>query len=149
MSSQVKDPSIVYELQRIAAANGDLLLPEKVVEAARDKESPLHDRFDWEDSEAAHKWRLHQARNLINVTVQYLPGVKTNAPTKVFVSLHADRKEGGYRTLVNVLGDKDQRALLIADAIKELESFQKKYTELQELANVFEAIEQVKQKHSA
>ena len=36
-----------------------------VLDAARPASSPIHDCFDWNDSEAAEKWRLEQARELI------------------------------------------------------------------------------------
>ena len=36
-----------------------------VLDAARPASSPIHDCFDWYDSEAAEKWRLEQARELI------------------------------------------------------------------------------------
>ena len=36
-----------------------------VLDAARPESSPIHDCFDWNDSEAAEKWRLEQARELI------------------------------------------------------------------------------------
>lgn len=45
------------------------LTPEEVIEAARDPESPGHVYFDWDDSTAAHKWRLTQARNILSVRV--------------------------------------------------------------------------------
>lgn len=41
------------------------LTPEIVVEDASDPGSPLHTLFDWDDSSAAHKYRLVQARTLI------------------------------------------------------------------------------------
>ena len=46
------------------------LTPEGVVRAASDPDSPLHEHFQWDDSEAAKSWRLQQARCLIHsVTV--------------------------------------------------------------------------------
>ena len=41
-----------------------LLRIEKVVEAATAPASPLHDHFEWNDGEAARRFRLHQARTL-------------------------------------------------------------------------------------
>lgn len=48
-----KSVLIARELKRIAKANHGQLLPEKVVEAARPNNSPLHNRFEWDDTEAA------------------------------------------------------------------------------------------------
>lgn len=45
------------------------LTPEAVVEAAKDPDSPGHAYFDWDDGEAAHKWRISQARSILSVKV--------------------------------------------------------------------------------
>lgn len=44
---------------------GRRITAEKVVEAARDPKHPLHRDFDWDDSRAAHHYRLDQARAII------------------------------------------------------------------------------------
>jgi hypothetical protein len=41
------------------------LTPDGVIDAARDPAHPLHSEFDWNDTVAAAKWRLQQARQLI------------------------------------------------------------------------------------
>lgn len=50
----------------VANAQGEIE-PAAVVEAARSKKSPLHDRFEWDDSVAGHQYRLQQARHLIKL----------------------------------------------------------------------------------
>lgn len=135
-----KSVLIARELKRIAKANHGQLLPEKVVEAARPNSSPLHNRFEWDDTEAAQQYRLWQARHLIRVCVEYLPGVST--PTEVFVSLSTDRVEGkGYRVMTEVLSREDSREQMLEDALAELNIFRLKYRRLKELSDVFEAID--------
>lgn len=56
---------VLHELDRIAAENDGDLTPEQVVEAAREKDSPLHSRFEWDDSLAAVEYRKVQARQII------------------------------------------------------------------------------------
>jgi hypothetical protein len=140
------NPLILGELQRIATRNCGLLRPEDVVDAARDRKSPLHEQFDWDDSEAAGKWRIHQARQLIRVTVTYREEVKQNV--RVFVSLTPDRENdgGGYRSMVAVLSDSESRKQLLADAMAELNTFEAKYRALDELAGVFAAIRSTRKK---
>lgn len=116
-----------------------------VVEEARDENSPLHSKFEWDNTIAGQKWRIHQARNLINV---YYTTIDTNIgetdPCRVFVSLKDDRyNEGGYRTMVSVMNDVELRTKLLNDAKEELTSFKLKYNQLKELALVFEAIDKV------
>jgi hypothetical protein len=54
----------VQELRAIENRAGKLT-PEQVVNAAADESSALHSCFTWDDSEAAAKWRLDEAREII------------------------------------------------------------------------------------
>jgi hypothetical protein len=143
-----KENIIAAELRRIANENEGILKPEAVVDAARPKDSPLHDQFDWNNSEAAQKWRLHQARNLIRVTVEWLnvPGKDEPVEIRPFVSLTPDRKSegGGYRETLVVLRSKESREQLLADALAELDAMEQKYAVLHELAEVFAAARKVR-----
>lgn len=134
----------IAELKRIAVENGGLLKPETVVAEARPKTSPLHSKFDWDNSSAAQKYRLHQARQLIAVSVELLAG--TDEKMDVFVSLTTDRRKGGYRIMSHVLSDTQMRAQMLSDALDELELFRDKYRRLKELAEVFKAIRKVKKR---
>lgn len=140
-----KTDRITQELRRIAQANGGILLPEKVVAAARPKASPLHSRFCWDDTKAAEQYRIWQARMLIRVTVNVVP--ETGLNERVWVSLKPDSALGaGYRSMVDVLSDDDMRAQLLQDALADAALFQEKYLRLNELAEVFAAMEQVTKK---
>lgn len=137
----VRGESVLMELETIRQQNGGILKADAVVEFARDPETALHSRFCWDDTEAAHQYRLEQARKIIRVTVTILP--KANKEYRAFVSLMEDRKEtgGGYRATVDVLSDADKRARLIAQALAELNRIREQYQHLTELAPVFDAIE--------
>jgi hypothetical protein len=143
-----KENIIAAELRRIANENDGILKPEDVVEAARPKDSPLHSQFEWSNTEAANKWRIHQARNLIRVTVEWLnvPGKAEPVEIRPFVSLTPDRKNegGGYRDTLVVLRSKESREQLLADALAELRAIEDKYAALQELAEVFAAARKVR-----
>lgn len=140
--NQNTNEAYVSELQHIAAVNDGVLQARAVVEFARNPETALHARFEWDDTKAGESYRLFQARNLIRVSVQWL-GIDTPKRIRAFVSLRDDRKQdgGGYRTTVNVMTDTDRRAHLLAEALMELQGFRRKYAELSELAQVFGAIE--------
>lgn len=141
-----KTNKVVAELKRIAKENGGLLQPETVVEEARPATSPLHSRFTWDNTEAAHQYRIWQARQLIRVTVEVLAG--TDESCEVFVSLSIDREResGGYRIMLDVLSDADMRNQMLSDALEELELFREKYRKLKELATIFAAIKRVRRK---
>jgi hypothetical protein len=134
-----KTDRIRRELERIAHANGGVLMPLAVVDAARPPSSPLHSRFEWNNTEAAEKYRLWQARQLIAITVSVIGDSREKE--QVWVSLKSDRvADGGYRGLVAVLSDSEMRAQLLQDALEDMRVFETKYRHLQELAEVFAAI---------
>jgi hypothetical protein len=135
--------NVVDELKKIAAECGGILQPETVVAKARPKSSPLHSRFEWDDSVAGHQYRIWQARKLISVSVEMIQG--SDDPSDVFVSLTTDRENdrGGYRIMTQVLSDDEMRTQMLADALAELECFREKYRRLKELAGVFDSIERV------
>lgn len=116
-----KEEEVLAELQRIYKANeSKLLMPEDVVDAARDPDNPLHSKFEWDDGIAAEKFRLNQARTLIvhfRVTID-----DKQAPSRVFFSLSKDRAEsGGYRTMPDIL--KSHKVDAKATAVAELEAW--------------------------
>ncbi len=130
----------------IALKRRGTITPERVVQAAKDPKSPLHSRFTWDNTEAAHQWRLQQARQLIRVCVSVLPGTTVNE--RVFVSLARDayKEGGGYRVTAEVLSDAEMREELLSEALKDLDVFKQKYARLKELSLVFSAIEKVQMK---
>jgi len=119
------------------------ILPAEVVDFARDPNTALHSRFTWEDSEAAEKWRLHEARNILRVAV-FVPKGSTK-PIRAYVSLRDDRSAaGGYRSVVDVLSDAELRDKMLREALEEFRLFQQKYRVLSELAPLFEAAARVR-----
>ncbi len=136
-----KQQQIEQELVLLEERDG-IIKPEAVLEFAESHpDSALHGEFEWDDTEAAKAYRIAQANQIIRVCVRVLPSTGSLERQRVFVSLPSDRnKGGGYRSLVRVMSDDDQRAELLASARKELREFERKYHILQELAGVFSAI---------
>lgn len=139
-----KSESLVkQELAALTKTGKGVLRPEAVVAFARNPDTALHGRFEWDNAKASHQYRLHQARNLIRVVVLYEPRVDKNID--VYVSLPEDRLNpgGGYRRMVDVLSDTDRRQQLLDSALAELAVFQQKYATITELADVFSAARKV------
>lgn len=141
-----KSNKVILELKRIASENGGLLQPEIVVNEARSKTSPLHSRFTWDDGEAAHQYRIWQARQLIRVSVEVLAGTKETMDVFVSLSPDRERESGGYRVMTEVMSDSQLRAILLKDALEELEIFRDKYKKLKELAEVFSAMKRIRRR---
>lgn len=128
---------IIDELRSIAAKHDGRLHAEEVVKAARPQNSPLHGKFTWDDTEAAHQYRLEQARHLIRATIQYIDVDGSPRPVNVFVALSSDRENGGgYRELQTVLKRKEHREILLADAMKEMKSFIDRFETIKRLSKV-------------
>ena len=134
---------LAKELQALYEEHGGLQ-PEVVVGwAAEHPDSALHKRFDWDDSSAAHSYRLWQARQLIvEVEVIYPDG----KPRQVYVSPVESRKKEGYVALVDVMKDRQRRDLFLAQALEEYERLGRKYNDLAELAAVRDAVEEARRK---
>jgi len=136
----MNNPEIVQELKTIAEENGGILLPDRIIDRAAEPTSILHSWFEWNDQKAGHAFRMEQARRLIRISVEYLHNGNETVPFRVFVSLTSDRSVGGYRSMVSVLRDQDSKQQLLEDARTEMERFQTKYSMLEELSRVFEAM---------
>ena len=145
----VTNKNIIAELRALSRAHGGILEPDVVVSAARNPKSAMHNSFDWDDTEAAQKWRIEQARKLLRVTVEYVGGKEGN-PIRVFYSLTTDRRgdETGYRTTIDIMNDKELYAQLLDDALAELESFRVKYAHIKELRAIFTAIKVIRRKQA-
>lgn len=132
-------------LKEIARRDGGLLRPASVVDAARDEKSPLHGAFEWDDTEAAQKYRLLQAQSLIR---SFKVEIERNGQTltvPVFVGVSTDRTgdkaDNPYRMLEQVVEKPDLMAVAVRDAIDQLEALRKRYAHLQELADVWAAVD--------
>jgi hypothetical protein len=137
--------AILAELEALKRQDG-LIVPADVVEYARDKTTALHGCFTWNNGKAAHEYRLLQARQLLRV---YVRMEETKGGTvRAFVSLTTDRvqKDGGYRTMVEVLDNKQMREQMLHDAFVQLDNLQKKYHALQELAGVWQEVSKAKRR---
>lgn len=140
MRETKKNDAVLAELERIEETHGGIVTPQAVVEFARDPTTALHSRFDWEDSIAAAKWRLEQARSILRVAVKYVGEVEKR-PIAAFVSLGSDRiRGGGYRSTVRVLDDDEKRGELLEQAKQEARAWADRYKEFNELARIRMAI---------
>ena len=141
--SENKD-RIRSELEQIRTANDGQLLPEAIVDFARNRDTALHGEFEWNNTKAAHQFRLEQARRVIRLNINVLPTESGDVTVPMYVSLKSDRYSGGgYRTLEDVMSDADMRTQLLEQGLEEFQRVRRKYQTMQELAPVFTAIDRV------
>lgn len=135
-------------LGKLRAKKGAALTAVDVLDDATSKRSPLHFHFEWDDEEAAHQFRLDQARLLLRSLVKvYITDEGEQAVRKVWVNIHSDELEdNAYEELEYAMQSPILRKRVLGKALRELESFQRKYDDLVELGDVFTAAEKARKK---
>jgi hypothetical protein len=141
MSERVE--TIAAELLRLRTGDGRICAPDAVRWAREHPESRLHASLQWDDAIAGEAYRVWQVRTLIAVHIVDAEGARR------FVSLSIDRAEGGYRQISDVMRSRDMRAVMLSDALAELERVQRKYRHLQELDVVWAARDKVSRRSKA
>lgn len=127
------------ELERIYKRDG-AVSPDAIVKDNADPTAPLHGCFEWDDTKAAHKYRLTQAQTIIRTIVTVCDTPQQTQPVRAFVSV-----QNNYRPTRIVMEDDGMRNELLATALSELQAFKRKYAALSELSAVFEAIDKLNQ----
>jgi hypothetical protein len=131
------DPQkIGEELETIRKLERELTA-ELVVSKARPKNSPLHNEFTWDDSDAAHKYRLVQARTLIRSVT-----VVTEAKEPVQHYCHVRHKgekgkrqrRGEYKPMEIVVQSKTEYETALQELMEKLQASERAVQELQEAA---------------
>lgn len=134
---------ISADAQKVAdeiLAIGNSATTAQILDKARDEQTELHKCFDWDDAEAAEKWRLQQARHIVCNLVIKETSDTPRPEVRVFFKTDADN---GYKPTVLIMQDKDEYRKLLDRALAELTSFRAKYKTLVELDGVFDAIDRV------
>lgn len=129
--------------------------PQLVVEAAKPKDSPLHDKFEWNNSTAAEKFRLVQAAALIRrikVTIEAQPQRTINVRAFVNVDKLISPTDNDdeievvassvYVTVQEALTSTKYRAQLLTDCARDIAAFRSKYAALEEAAGILSAMNQ-------
>lgn len=141
LSGLVKAPAQkVGELFEKLQNSPEGLSPSTVLNASRKKGSLLHDDFEWNDGVAAEKYRLQQARFIIqNITiVQETTDQEERLVHKDRAFVSTPGQVGAYVSLHNALTNDEWRNHLLKCAKDEMETFCAKYARLTELASVIE-----------
>lgn len=141
-SLKISAQVIGEELERIRVVNGGTLEASAVVENARDQDSILHNcgAFTWDASQAHEKHLLWEARRLIGSVVIRIVDGKETEPVRAFVNIIGDEGRT-YHGLIAVMGDEEKKARLLRQARNEIEQWRRRYSALQEFANIFSAID--------
>lgn len=125
--------SLRDQLQSVYDAYGKLT-PALVLQEATNPTHPLHNRFEWDDSVAAAKYRLDQAHELIRtVRVVYRDSSETDRGRDVR-AFHAVRSDTGYvyEPAEVVAADPLLSKIVLADMAREWKAMHRRYAEFDE-----------------
>ena len=138
--------AIAQELDQLAGPRRKIgnLDPADVIAAAKNPSSALHANFEWDDTVAAHKHRMSQARYMLrSIKITYsvpktfnykLTFVDSNGEvtTPMFSNLNANGppdKAEPYVKVIDVLEDPTERARMVEEANRSLERFRNGFIE--------------------
>ena len=111
-----------------------------LVDVSRPEDAPLHKEFEWDDAVAGEKYREEQARSILRQVIFYHP--ESQEPIRKYYHVYHD--DPTYYPIDVILKKPDMREQLLKNALKDLEAFKRKYSQLVELAAVFTAIDDFK-----
>ena len=131
------------ELDRIRTRANGRLTPESVLDAARRIRSPLHDHFEWDDTKAAHSYRVDQAGHLIR-SIEIFDAIPDQSrPIRAFVSVVRD-DDRSYVSVAHAMSDTELRQQVLDRAWRELESWRDRHEELVEFARIIATIDEAR-----
>ena len=138
------------ELEAIYEEHG-MLTPPLIVEDARNDERETHKLIEWNETTAAEKYRLEQARHIMrNIIVVKSEPVQEEKQEPKIIKFRAfenvDVEEGRFFMPMQVAVSRDDtRSYMLKQAMMALNSFRQKYGMIKELAAIIDAIDALEQ----
>lgn len=128
------DPQKVYQ-----ELGSTAITPEEVLEKARNEKTELNKCFEWNDGIAAEKYRLQQARQVIQLLV-VVPKSEDAEPIRAF-QITSERNT--YQPTRLFLEQPDEYQILLQRAKIELKQIKQRYKMLSELEEIFRCIDEL------
>lgn len=136
---------VYNEIEKIRKKHGHVTA-RLVLDKAESSRSPLHRHFEWDDKKAAEAHRLDKARYVLR-SIETIHVEAPNMPVKTYSSVTVASKEIGgepkraYQSTEEAMKDPIQRDEILGNAIRDAISFRRKYAALQELSQIFHAVD--------
>ena len=127
-------------MEMIEKRDGELT-KEAFLEESRPEDAPTHNLFDWDDTTAAEKYRLTQARMCIqDIEITIL---QHDEPKKIHAFVNTTlgkNNNASYSNISVAMADENKRKSVLHNALTELKTFEFKYSEYSELAGIINEI---------
>lgn len=125
------------------ASIGDEVTPSQIVDFAKDENSELHKCFTWSNSEAADKWRIYEARQVVcQLKIVKIDDKGKEQPTPIRVFYKTETGEG-YKPTQLIIKNADEYTKMLNRAKSELQTFKAKYKHISELETIFDEIDKL------
>lgn len=111
------------------------LTPGALLEDATDQSHPLHNRFEWDDTEAAHKYRLSQAHEIIrSFTIRDVRSDGRRRDVRQYLPVPQEgTHQPDYRPIEEVVGDPFLRKLTLQQMEREFLTLRRRYEDHREV----------------
>ena len=124
-----------------------IITREALLEESRPEDAPTHKCFEWNDTEAAEKYRLWQAGQVIrDIVVTIIDTDKEAEPVRapMFINTSVRNTEKArFVSTETALTNNELRSTVLENALSEFRMFRKKYGMLKELAKLFETFDEI------
>lgn len=113
---------------------------ESVLNKARNRNSALHDFFEWDDTTAGEQWRLQQARILINEVKITVGDEIISRYENVSIKTMDGSNERIYKPLIEILSNEDYRKQIVLRALNHQKYWADQYKQYSELKPIISSI---------
>ncbi len=135
---KIKAQVVGEHLDRIKEQRGSLTADIVLADAKR-KRSPIHKVFDWNDTTAAHKFRLGEAGRLIRcINITHVDDHAVDGIVRAFVYVSSEADE--YVNVVDAMSDPVMRAEVIERAKREVMAWGARYEHLRKFSKLIAGI---------
>ncbi len=127
------DPDAVRsELESLEDADG-VLNPEVIVEKAKSAKSAMHSMFEWDNTEAAQKYRIMQARHIIRIFIVETKIKQEDGTVDIVEHRVYEKSPGGYKRTMAMVNSPEEWEFLLGEVKGELMAARNKLVTLQAL----------------
>lgn len=136
------------ELLAIQKSQG-VIKPETVVKSASNPQSPLHRFFNWDNDDAAQKYREWQARQLIGAVHVIVVGDESKPAVRAFVNVRPvdgdemELPEQGYVSTASIVGRKPYEDQVVQFAHEQLLRWRQKFGEIEAFFGIVHEIDKI------
>lgn len=146
-----KDSKVVASELRKIQSETSVITPKIVVERASSPRSPLHRYFEWNNTQAAERYREWQARSLITAVYIVNADDPKSEPIRAFVNCSPSDEDGddfmadrGYVFTPSIAGKQSYQNQVLLYARNQLIGWRRKFGAYKEFFGVVQAIDALK-----